>query len=43
VSKAPYGQSQRYRKTSAAEMGEWKTASDVQRQAKTKKSAIPIP
>jgi hypothetical protein len=44
VSKATYGQSLRYRKTSAAKLGEWKTASHVERQANKKEDpAKPAP
>jgi hypothetical protein len=43
VGEAACGESQRHCKTDAAKMGDWHTASHVERQAKKKKSETPVP
>jgi hypothetical protein len=43
VGEATCGQKLRYRKGNAAKMGEWHTASHVERQAKAKKPETPKP
>jgi hypothetical protein len=43
MGKATCGQSQRHRKTDAAKLGEWRTASHAEQQSKTKKPEIPSP
>jgi hypothetical protein len=43
VGKATCGQSQHHRKTNAEKMGEWHTASHVEREKKSKKPETPAP
>jgi Leu/Phe-tRNA-protein transferase len=43
LGEATYGESERHRKTNAAEVAEWHTASHVERQPKAKKPATPQP
>jgi hypothetical protein len=43
VGEATCGQSQRYRKSNAEKMGEWHTASHVERQPKKKKAETAEP